>query len=224
MHTEDDFIALAEEVARTAEVPNQAVTVSAAPKASRKKPKKAESDDGAEDEQAQEKGPALPPMLPDVIPEEAKTLINYIKDGEDPKNIYDRIVYEIAEEALHLKFLRECAQQAGIPFSKISRDRVASLKELADIMSVRAKELAARGSATSGVIDFGSIEFRKVMAYFISKVMESAKEASIPDHSIKLMASGMQQKLNGFEEKAKELYSGGAYARKAAVMNSAREI
>ena len=218
--TEDDFIALAEEVARSSETPtNVVVTVTPS---GRKRSRKEEAPED-QDEPEDPRKPVLQ-LVPAEITEEDKTLLNYIKDGEDPKSIYDRITYEIAEEALHLKFLREAAQAAGLPFSKISRDRVASLKELSDIMSVKAKELASRGSASGGVIDFGSVEFRKVMSYFIAQVMDAAKSASIPDHSIKLMASGIQQRLNGFEEKAKGLYSGAAYNRKAAAMNAGREI
>lgn len=186
------------------------------PRKKREEVERADAMDGCDKQQP------LPLIVPE-IPEEDKTLFNLISDGEDPKFVYDRVSLEIAEEAMHLKHLRQAAQAAGIPFSKISRDRVASLKELSDIMAAKAKELAAKGQAGGGSIDFGSIEFRRVMKYIIDQVMESAKSAAIPDHSIKLFASGLQQRMNGFEAKALELYTGSSSKKKEA-MNSSVEL
>ena len=148
----------------------------------------------------------IPGLIPAIVPESDKVLINYINDGEDPRIIYDRLVLEIAEEALHLKHLRQAVQAMGLPFNAYSKDRVAALKDLSNIMAAKAKEVAARGGGAGGAIDFGSPEFRRVMAFLIAQVMESASATQIPEHSIKLMASALQQRLNGFEEKARDLY------------------
>ena len=181
------------------------------------KRKRACDEDESEQQEAQK--PPLSLVVTD-IPEDDLSLRHLIEDGEDPKFIYDRVTLEIAEEAMHLKHLRQAAQVAGIPFSKISRDRVASLKELSDIMAAKAKELAAKGQAGGGSIDFGSIEFRRVMKYIIDQVMEAAKAAAIPEHSVKLFASGLQQRMNGFEAKALDLYSGSSSKKKESINSS----
>lgn len=184
-----------------------------------KQPRKSRAKEDLEDLEEASAKPCLP-LVVDNIPEDDLTLHHLISDCEDPKFIYDRVTLEIAEEAMHLKHLRQASQAAGIPFSKISRDRVASLKELSDIMAAKSKEMSAKGQAGGGSIDFGSIEFRRVMKYIIDQVMDAAKSAAIPEHSVKLFASGLQQRMNGFEAKALDLYTGSSSKKKESINSS----
>lgn len=234
MTDDEDYIALAEKVA--AEMEAGMLPVAKTPA----KPQKGQSvrapmtaeisidgDDPSEGGPG-EKGGKKPVLLPGLVPDPYSvdnTLVDFLTDGEDPKVVYDQVVVEIAREAVHLKHLREVAQSMGIPFNQFSRDRVATLKDLAGIMATKAKELSAKGGNSGGPIDFGSVEFRRVMSHLITQMMDAAKAAAIPDHSIKLLASGLQQRLNGFEDKAKDLYYGNSgSSKKKEALNAGREI
>jgi hypothetical protein len=210
MEDDEDFIGMAEALTLGSEPP---VIIASNPKAVPPAKAKKSANDGDPDMEEpggkqEKKQLVIPNLVPDpaLIPADDFTLTNFIKDGEDPKNIYDRVVLEMAEEALHMKHLRQAAQALGVPFNSYSRDRVAVLKDLSSIMATKAKELAARGGNTGGPIDFASPEFQRVMKFLFVQIMDSAKAANIPEHSIKLMASGLQQRLNGFETKAHDLY------------------
>jgi molybdenum-dependent DNA-binding transcriptional regulator ModE len=136
------------------------------------------------------------------------TLRNMLVEGVSARTVYSRVLEEIAEEAAHLKSLRVAAEAMGIPFSKISRDRVSTLKELADILEKKVKEEAVTGGNTGGKVDFQSENFQRVIKWILAKMNEAAKDALIPDHSIKLLFAGWQQRMHGFAELAEEIYYG----------------
>lgn len=164
---------------------------------------------------------------PATTEEQTRKLIGLINDGEQPRHIYDQIILEIAQEADHLKTLREAAQQANVPYNKISRDRVAALKELSDIMAAKARDEMLKGASKgSAEINFHTPEFKRVMKYIIDQIVASANAASIPNHLINMFISNFQQRMNGFENKATELYTGSATSadKARARFNDGREV
>lgn len=198
-------------------------------KGSRRNEPPEDAEDRANEKELAKKLPTLPPPPPiESLPEDSKKLINLIQDSEQPRHIYDQIVLEIAHEAVHLKNLREAAQAAGVPFNKISRDRVAALKELSDIMAAKARDELLKGAASHGSqsIDFHTPEFKRVFKYFVDQMMASATAASIPSHLINMFVSNFQQRMNGFENKATEIYTGSTTAADKARerLNSEREV
>ena len=197
-------------------------------KGSRRNEPPEDAEDKANEKELAKKLPVLTPAPIADIPEESKKLINLLQDGEAPKYIYDQIVLEMAHEAMHLKHLREAAQGAGVPFNKISRDLVAALKEIADIMAAKSRDELLKGSGAQGssAVNFHTPEFKRVFKYFVEQMMASAASAGIPSHLTSMFISHFQQRMNGFENKATELYTGSATAADKARerLNSEREV
>ena len=163
---------------------------------------------GSNDDAPTDSGDTDVPIICDPLGPSDLVLVQMVTEGEAPRTVYDRILLEMAEEAAHLKKLREAFAGIGLPFSKISRDLVAILKELSEIMEKKIKEQAMSGAGSSGKIDFASENFQRVFMWILREVAESCKEAHIPQHSVDLLFSKMQQRMNGFETIAEGIYQG----------------
>ena len=188
-------------------LPGPEYPVITTPAPSKKKPNKPGNTGGEYDPDG---GDSKPPVICEPPVGDDLVLQNMLEEGEPARAIYARVLVEMADEDAHMKSLRVAAENMGIPFSKISRDRVSTLKELADIMDKKVKEETLKGGNTGGKVDFHSENFQNIVRWILEQTKAAAKDAMIPDHSVKLLFTRLQQSMNGFEEIAEGIYYGEA--------------
>ena len=174
---------------------------------------KSKKNSGAGDDDPSAGGDGDPPIICDPLAPGDLVLKQMLTEGEAARIVYDRLLLEMADEAAQLKKLREAFQTRGLVFSKISRDLVAILKDLSEIMEKKAKEQALSGM-NSGKIDFKSEGFQRIMSWFLAEVKGSCADVGLPATTVTMFFAKLQQRTLGFEEQAEELYQGDSSKRK----------
>ncbi len=132
---------------------------------------------------------------------------NYVNDQElyraitkkIPVNeIVDVVLNEIAEEISHLKFERRKAAKDGKNTIVFTTSRIASLRQLADVLMKRME------NARAEKLDLKSPRFKSVMRLWMEFLYESMQKCEISDEVIDLVFKQMEADMKDWELKLQD--------------------
>ena len=103
-------------------------------------------------------------------------------------------VQEISEELAHLKFERRKAAQEGKPTSQHTIARIASLRNLAEVL------LKRQENARVERMDFRSPEFKKVIHSWLEFVYSSMLKAGIGENDIDICLREIESNISAWEQ------------------------
>ena len=103
-------------------------------------------------------------------------------------------IQEITEELAHLKFERRKASQDGKPTAQHTIARIASLRNLAEVLLKRQESVRAER------MDFRSPEFKKIIHEWLEFIHESCQKAGIGDNEIDLLFKQLEADMSSWEK------------------------
>lgn len=112
--------------------------------------------------------------------------------------VVDTILKEIAEELSHLKYERKKAAKEGKNTAHYTISRIASLKQLADVLMKRMESNRAEQ------LDLKSPRFKTVLRVWLEFVYESMQKCDLPDQTIDLVLRTMESDMVEWEKKVLE--------------------
>jgi hypothetical protein len=113
-------------------------------------------------------------------------------------DVVDVVLVEIAEELSHLKFERQKAAKEGKNTSNYTISRIASLKQLADVLSKRIE------SNKHQAFDLKSPQFKHVLRIWMEFVYESMQKCEVPEQVIDLVFRQIEADMVDYEKRVLE--------------------
>lgn len=112
--------------------------------------------------------------------------------------IVDLVLQEIAEEISHLKFERRKAAKDGKNTIVFTTSRIASLKQLSDVLIKRME------NARADKLDLKSPRFKAILRLWMEFVYESMQKCEISDQVIDLVFKQMEADMRDWELKVQD--------------------
>ena len=122
-------------------------------------------------------------------------LLARVNNGNSPIDIVDTVIKEIAEELSHLKFERKKAARDGKNTSNYTISRIASLRQLADVLMKRME------NARAEQLDLKSSRFREVLKLWMEFVYESMVKVGVSEQEIDLVFRQIEADMKDWEQK-----------------------
>lgn len=116
--------------------------------------------------------------------------------------IVDLVLKEISEELAHLKFERRKATHDGKNTANYTISRIASLRQLADII------LKRQENARAERLDLKGPEFKKVLRLWMEFLYESMVKVSVDDSTIDTVFKQMEADMSDWEKKLLDTVGG----------------
>lgn len=143
-----------------------------------------------------------------VDPLRNNALLAAVRSGTLTKSkaeVLDDITLAIAEDLAYISHARDTlyATTQAVPV-KVIEAHMKGVKMLSDMVSEQSKREQTEGTVQ---VDFASKNFEKVMAYFFHKVKQSMDDAKVADAQVRMVFKALQNKIEGFEDKASKLYN-----------------
>ena len=141
---------------------------------------------------------------PDDVARSLRERENYVKSQElvqaankrsSVGEMLELAVIEITEELAHLKFERRKASQEGKPTAQHTIARIASLRNLAEVILKRQEHSRAER------MDFRSPEFKKVIHDWLEFIHESMVKARIGENDIDLVFKQIEVDMSDWEKR-----------------------
>lgn len=126
-------------------------------------------------------------------------LVKAINDKHSSVEVVDQLVKEIAEELSHLKYERQRAAKEGKNTTNITVNRIASLRQLADVLLKRME------NARAEQLNLKSPRFREVLKLWMEFVYESMQKTNLADEVIDLVFRQMEADMIDWEKRVSEL-------------------
>jgi len=140
---------------------------------------------------------------PDETARSLRERENYVKGQElvqvaarrgSTGEMLELTVQEITEELAHLKFERRKASQEGKPTAQHTIARIASLRNLAEVILKRQEHSRAER------MDFRSPEFKKIMLSWLEFVHEACEKTGIGVNDIDLLFKQLEADMSHWEK------------------------
>lgn len=122
-------------------------------------------------------------------------LLVRVNQGRPASDLVDQVVKEIVEELAHLKFERKKAAKDGKNTANYTISRIASLRQLADVLIKRME------NARAEQLDLRSPRFKEVLKLWMEFVYESMVKVSVPEHMIDLVFRQIEADIKDWEQK-----------------------
>lgn len=122
-------------------------------------------------------------------------LLIRVHNGSSPVELIDTVIKEITEELSHLKYERKKAARDGKNTSNYTISRIASLRQLADVLTKRME------SARAEQLDLKSPRFREVLKLWMEFVYESMVKVGVEDQWIDLVFRQIEADMLDWEQK-----------------------
>jgi len=120
-------------------------------------------------------------------------------DGKAPAaDVIEAVLSEIAEELSHLKYERRKASEEGKNTANYTISRIASLRQLADVLQKRQENTRAER------LDLKSPKFKQILHLWMEFVYESMQKSDLPDATIDLVFKQMEADMTDWEKKLLE--------------------
>lgn len=122
-------------------------------------------------------------------------LVQAIEQGAPVYEVINILSKEIAEELAHLKYERRKATLSGKNTAQYTISRIASLKQLADVLQKRQENARAER------LNLKSPEFKKVLRLWMEFLYESMVKVSIDESTIDMVFKQMEADMSDWEKK-----------------------
>ena len=128
-----------------------------------------------------------------------QALVKNIDTKAPISDIIDSVLAEIAEELSHLKYERKKAAEDGKNTANYTISRIASLRQLADILQKRQENSRAER------LDLKSPKFKQILHLWMEFVYESMTKSEIPETTIDVVFKQIEADMTEWEKKLTEL-------------------
>jgi hypothetical protein len=125
--------------------------------------------------------------------------------GSTSDSMYNNVIKEMAEELSFMKASREAQYKANGNFSSISDKRMKGLKTLAELVSLKDKELS---QSVGAEVDFNGEGFKNITHLMLMMVKRAMEDSNFDSQSIQTFFGKMNKELIGYEAKARKVYNG----------------
>lgn len=122
-----------------------------------------------------------------------QVLLAKIKNGLPAVDLVDEVIKEIAEELSHLKYERRKAAKDGKNTANYTISRIASLRQLADVLVKRME------NARAEQLDLKSPRFREVLKLWMEFVYESMIKVEVSEQTIDLVFRQIEADIKDWE-------------------------
>jgi hypothetical protein len=122
-------------------------------------------------------------------------LVQAIDQKAPASEVVDLVLKEITEELAHLKYERRKATLDGKNTANYTISRIASLRQLADVL------LKRQENARAERLDLKGPEFKKVLRLWMEFLYESMTKVSIDDSTIDTIFKQMEADMADWEKK-----------------------
>jgi hypothetical protein len=122
-------------------------------------------------------------------------LLVRVNQSRPAPDIVDQVIKEIAEELSHLKYERRKAAKDGKNTANYTISRIASLRQLADVLMKRME------NARAEQLDLKSPRFREVLKLWMEFVYESMVKVQVEDSVIDLVFRQIEADIKDWEQK-----------------------
>jgi len=126
-------------------------------------------------------------------------LFQVISEKAPVSDIIDSVLVEIAEELSHLKYERRKATEEGKNTANYTISRIASLRQLADVLQKRQDNTRAER------LDLKSPKFKQILHLWMEFVYESMSKSDLSESSIDVVFKQMEADMTDWEKKALDL-------------------
>jgi len=118
-----------------------------------------------------------------------------VNASRSPVDLIDQVIKEIIEELSHLKYERKKAAKDGKNTANYTISRIASLRQLADVLTKRIE------SARAEQLDLKSPRFREILKLWMELVYESMVKVRLEDSMIDLVFRQIEADIKDWEIK-----------------------
>lgn len=124
-----------------------------------------------------------------------------VRENAAAADLMQSVLKEVAEELAHLKFERAKAAKEGKNTANYNMSRIASLKQIAEILMKRQE------NARAEQLDLKSPRFQAVMRAWMEFVYESMSKAGVKDTDIELTFAQMKADMVDWEKSILDIQS-----------------
>jgi hypothetical protein len=129
----------------------------------------------------------------------SQKLVRVIAEKAPVSDVVDAVLNEIAEELSHLKYERRKATEEGKNTANYTISRIASLRQLADVLQKRQENTRAER------LDLQSPRFKQVLHLWMEFVYDSMSKADLPESTIDVVFKQMEADMQDWEKKLLEV-------------------
>ena len=126
----------------------------------------------------------------------SQELFRVVSEKAPISDIIDSVLKEIAEELSHLKYERRKATEEGKNTANYTISRIASLRQLADVLQKR------QDNATSEKLDLKGPKFKQILHLWMEFVYESMSKSDISEATIDVVFKQMASDMTEWEKRA----------------------
>jgi len=125
-------------------------------------------------------------------------LVQAVEQKAPAGEVIDLVLKEITEELAHLKYERRKATQDGKNTANYTISRIASLRQLADVLQKRQENVRAER------FDLKSPEFKKILRLWMEFLYNSMVKVSVDDSTIDTVFKQMEADMTDWEKRLAE--------------------
>lgn len=126
---------------------------------------------------------------------QSQGLVRAIETKAPTSDVIDAVLGEIAEELAHLKYERKTAAENGKNTANYTISRIASLRQLADVLQKRQENSRAER------LDLKSPKFKQILHLWMEFVYESMSKSDVPESMIDMIFKQMEADMVDWEKK-----------------------
>lgn len=123
-------------------------------------------------------------------------LFRVVSEKAPVSDVIDSVLKEIAEELSHLKYERRKATEEGKNTANYTISRIASLRQLADVLQKR------QDNSISEKLDLKGPKFKQILHLWMEFVYESMSKSDIPEATIDVVFKQMESDMTEWEKRA----------------------
>jgi hypothetical protein len=125
----------------------------------------------------------------------SQKLVRVIAEKAPVPDVVDAVLNEIAEELSHLKYERRKATEEGKNTANYTISRIASLRQLADVLQKRQENSRAER------LDLKSPKFKQILHLWMEFMYDSMSKAELPESTIDVVFKQMEADMSDWEKK-----------------------
>lgn len=125
----------------------------------------------------------------------SQPLVKIISQKAPISDLVDEVLNEIAEELSHLKYERRKASKEGKNTANYTISRIASLKQLAEVLQKRQENARAER------FDLKSPKFKQILHLWMEFLYESMTQAGLDDGTIDTVFKTMESNMTDWEKR-----------------------
>jgi hypothetical protein len=125
----------------------------------------------------------------------SQKLVRVVAEKASISDVIDVVLEEITEELSHLKYERRKATEEGKNTANYTISRIASLRQLADILNKRQENFR------SDRFDLKSPKFKQILHVWMEFVYSSMSKSDLPESTIDVVFKQMEADMEDWEKR-----------------------